>query len=104
MIMWKATRNMLGTFTIHTGDEPAMHNQIGQINEGDHAQLAASAPELLVALQDATTNLNRAEGRLMTIDAQRLDAVARNDDVIEMIRASAICARAVIAKATKAQR
>lgn len=34
------------------------------------------------------TALEIAEGRLMCIDAQKLDTVARNDDVIDRIRAA----------------
>jgi hypothetical protein len=41
----------------------------------------SAAPDLLAALEIA-------EGRLMCIDAQKLDTVARNDDVIDRIRAA----------------
>ena len=44
-------------------------------------RIIAAAPDLLAALEIA-------EGRLMCIDAQKLDTVARNDDVIDRIRAA----------------
>jgi hypothetical protein len=49
--------------------------------EVSNARLIAAAPDLLAALEIA-------EGRLMCIDAQKLDTVARNDDVIDRIRAA----------------
>lgn len=51
-----------------------------------NARLIAAAPDLLAALEIA-------EGRLMCIDAQKLDTVARNDDVIDRIRAAIARAR-----------
>ena len=51
-----------------------------------NAALIAAAPDLLAALEIA-------EGRLMCIDAQKLDTVARNDDVIDRIRAAIARAR-----------
>ena len=59
---------------------------IASCNESDDncnadAALIAAAPDLLAALEIA-------EGRLMCIDAQKLDTVARNDDVIDRIRAA----------------
>jgi hypothetical protein len=53
---------------------------------GANARLIAAAPDLLAALEIA-------EGRLMCIDAQKLDTVARNDDVIDRIRAAIARAR-----------
>ena len=50
-------------------------------DDWNRASLISAAPDLLAALEIA-------EGRLMCIDAQKLDTVARNDDVIDRIRAA----------------
>ena len=59
-------------------------DQVAEIKA--NACLISSAPDLLAALEIA-------EGRLMCIDAQKLDTVARNDDVIDRIRAAIARAR-----------
>lgn len=53
---------------------------VSEIDESvANVRLISAAPDLLAALEIA-------EGRLMCIDAQKLDTVARNDDVIDRIR------------------
>ena len=59
-------------------------DQVAEIKA--NACLISAAPDLLAALEIA-------EGRLMCIDAQKLDTVARNDDVIDRIRAAIARAR-----------
>ena len=60
---------------------PEDENGDGQLTRLANAKLVSAAPDLLAALEIA-------EGRLMCIDAQKLDTVARNDDVIDRIRAA----------------
>ena len=62
-------------------DDPVGEYVMSKAEGLANAALLTAAPDLLAALEIA-------EGRLMCIDAQKLDTVARNDDVIDRIRAA----------------